>query len=222
MNFQDLQFNVSEIFYSIQGEGSRTGMPCVFIRMQGCKLRCVWCDTPYALSLKKTEIMMNGQEIIDKVESYNCKFIEFTGGEPLEQADIIHLMTYFINSGKTVAVETAGYLSTKNIPSEVVKIIDFKAPGSKMQGKNNPENINYLNPHDEVKFVLCDREDYDWAVDFINTHNIINKVETILFSPVFDKLDYLTLAQWILTDELSVRLQIQVHKHIWDPATRGV
>ena len=222
MNFQDLQFNVSEIFYSIQGEGSRVGMPCVFIRMQGCKLRCVWCDTPYALSLKKTEIMMNGQEIIDKVESYNCKFIEFTGGEPLEQADIIQLMTYFINSGKTVAVETAGYLSTKNIPNDVVKIIDFKAPGSKMQGKNNPENINYLNPHDEVKFVLCDREDYDWAVNFINTHNLINKVKTILFSPVFDKLDYLTLAQWILTDELSVRLQIQVHKHIWDPATRGV
>jgi len=222
MNFQDLQFNVSEIFYSIQGEGSRTGMPCVFIRMQGCKLRCVWCDTPYALSLSKTEVMMTGQEIIDKVESYNCKFIEFTGGEPLEQADVIHLMTYFISSGKTVAVETAGYLSTKNVPNDVVKIIDFKAPGSKMQGKNNPENINYLNPHDEVKFVLCDREDYDWAVKFINTHNLTNKVNTILFSPVFDKLDYLTLAQWILTDKLSVRLQIQIHKHIWEPTTRGV
>jgi 7-carboxy-7-deazaguanine synthase len=222
MNFQDLQFNVSEIFYSIQGEGSRVGLPCVFIRMQGCKLRCVWCDTPYALSLKKTEIMMTGQEIIDKVESYNCKFIEFTGGEPLEQAEIIHLMKYFIDSSKTVAVETAGYLSTKDVPAEVVKIIDFKAPGSKMLAKNNFDNIAFLNPHDEVKFVLSDRGDYDWAVKIINTHNLTNKVDTILFSPVFGKLDYLTLAQWILADELSVRLQIQVHKHIWDPATRGV
>ncbi|MBX3043484.1 MAG: radical SAM protein [Candidatus Kapabacteria bacterium] len=217
-----MKFRVSEIFYSIQGEGSRAGMPCVFVRLQGCSLRCSWCDTPYALSGDKGVIIMKSDEIISQVMSYNCNFIEFTGGEPLEQPDIVHLMEYFINQGKTVAIETGGYLSVKEIPYDVVKIIDFKAPGSKMENRNNPDNIKYLNYHDEVKFVLLDRNDYDWAVKFIADNKLSNRVGNILFSPVFGKLDYLTLAQWILEDRLNIRMQIQIHKHIWHPNTRGV
>lgn len=222
MDFRQMQFNVSEIFHSIQGEGTRTGLPCVFVRMQGCKLRCVWCDTPYALQKSKIEIMMNSQEIIDKVESFNCNFVEFTGGEPLEQPDITKLMRYFINNGFITAVETAGYLSVRDVPDEVIKIIDFKAPGSKMDKNNNFDNINYLNKHDEVKFVLDGRTDYDWAVQIMNTHNLSSRVDTILFSPVFGKLTYKDLAVWILEDKLNVRLQVQIHKHIWSPDTRGV
>lgn len=222
MQLDKLSFNVSEIFHSIQGEGSRAGMPCVFVRLQGCGLRCSWCDTPYGLKLNKVETILSGQEIIDKVLSYDCDFVEFTGGEPLEQPDVIELMKYFVSKGLIVAVETAGYLTTKDIPKEVIKIIDFKAPGSKMSNKNNYENFNYLNPDDELKFVICDRADYEWSVNLLNEHNLYSKVNTILFSPVFGKLEYVTLANWILEDRLKVRMQIQLHKHIWEPNTRGV
>lgn len=222
MDYNKLQFNISEIFYSIQGEGTRAGLPCVFVRLQGCKLRCVWCDTPYALQAGKNEVIMTGKEIIEKVESYACNFIEFTGGEPLEQADVVILMNYFIEKGKTVALETAGYLSTKDVPYDVVKIIDFKAPGSKMDKMNNLDNIKLLNYHDEVKFVLSSREDYDWAVNFINNHNLNSRLDNILMSPVFGKITYHELAEWILQDRLKVRMQIQIHKHIWEPDTRGV
>lgn len=217
-----MQFNVSEIFHSIQGEGTRAGMPCVFVRLQGCKLRCSWCDTPYALQAGKTEVVMTGKQIIDKVESFGCKFVEFTGGEPLEQPDSIELAKYFYENGYTVAIETGGYLSTKEIPFDVIKIIDFKAPGSKMDKMNNLENIKYLNYQDEVKFVLSDRNDYDWAVSFVNNNSLNSRVDTILFSPVFGKLNYQELAEWILKDKLNVRLQLQIHKHIWAPDTRGV
>jgi 7-carboxy-7-deazaguanine synthase len=222
MNFHEMKFNISEIFYSIQGEGTRAGMPCIFIRLQGCKLRCSWCDTPYALQISKIENMMTGQEIIDKILEFNCKFIEFTGGEPLEQPLVNELAAYFIKNNYIVAYETAGYLSVKDIPSEAVKIIDFKAPGSKMEKQNNFDNINYLTKNDEVKFVLTDRNDYEWAVDLITKNDLYSKVGAILFSPVFDKLSYLQLAEWILQDNLDVRMQIQMHKHIWHPNTRGV
>jgi 7-carboxy-7-deazaguanine synthase len=221
-NFCDIKFNISEIFYSIQGEGTRAGLPCVFIRMQGCKLRCVWCDTKYALQLGKNEIIMSAQEIIDKVEAYESDFIEFTGGEPLEQAKIVSLIEYFIQKGKTVAIETAGYLSLEGLPEKLTKIVDFKAPGSKMDKYNNLENLKYLNHHDEVKFVLTDIDDYNWAKEFIETNNLYANVDNILFSPVFDKLSYQDLAEWILRDRLKVRMQLQMHKYIWEPNKRGV
>lgn len=222
MDFEKEIFNVSEIFYSIQGEGLRAGMPCIFIRLQGCKLRCVWCDTKYALQIGKTEILMTGKEIIEKIQSYNCHFVEFTGGEPLEQPNISFIMDYLIQKGYTVAVETAGYLSIKDLPKDVIKIIDFKAPGSKMEKYNNIENINYLNLNDEIKFVLENKEDYLWAKNFIQTKNLESKVNTILLSPVFGKLTYAELAEMILSDSMNVRMQIQMHKHIWHPDTRGV
>lgn len=222
MDYNALQFNISEIFFSIQGEGTRAGLPCVFIRMQGCKLRCSWCDTPYALNANRGGVIMTGNQIIEKVESFGCSFIEFTGGEPLEQPDTTILMEYFIEKGMTVAVETGGYLNTKDVPYGVIKIIDFKAPGSKMDKTNNFDNIKFLNYHDEVKFVISDRIDYDWAVGIINQYNIASRLDTILFSPVFGKLTYRELAEWILADKLKVRLQIQMHKHIWSPDTRGV
>lgn len=222
MDFSELKFNISEIFYSIQGEGTRAGMPCVFIRMQGCKLRCAWCDTAYSLRFDKIENLMTGEEIINKILEYDCKFIEFTGGEPLEQENIHKIASFFLEKNYIVAYETAGYLSVKDIPEGAVKIIDFKAPNSKMEIHNNYDNVNYLNKNDEVKFVLLDRQDYDWAKDIINKYKLNERVDTILFSPVFNHISYQQLAEWILKDQLDVRLQIQIHKHIWHPNKRGV
>lgn len=222
MDIKSLEFNVSEIFYSIQGEGSRAGLPCVFIRLQGCRLRCVWCDTPYALEKKKIENIMNGLEIFERINEYECKFIEFTGGEPLEQKNSLILAQYLLDKGFTVAFETAGYLSIKDVPRDAVKIIDFKAPGSGMEKSNNYDNINYLLKHDEVKIVISDETDYIWAKELINNFRLDNIVDNILLSPVYGKIEYVDLANWILRDKLNVRMQIQLHKFIWAPDTRGV
>lgn len=215
-------FRVSEIFYSIQGEGSRAGLPCIFVRFQGCRLRCSWCDTPYALEFDNDGELMSGEDIVSKVRQYKCNFIEFTGGEPLEQAGIIELMDYYIKNNYIVAIETAGYISVKDIPKEVIKIIDVKTPGSKMHKKNNLENMEYLTKQDEIKFVVDSKEDYEWAKKFIHDNDLSSKVENILLSPVFGRLEYIDLAEWILHDNLPVRMQIQLHKYIWSPNKRGV
>ncbi len=218
MDLSSLNFNVSEIFYSIQGEGTRAGERCIFVRMQGCLLRCVWCDTPYALELKKQEIMMNGKDIYHKIKEYNCKFVEFTGGEPLEQPDIIHIINRLLKENYTVAIETAGYKDVSILDEKVIKIMDLKCPDSKMSNKNNYNNIKYLTKNDELKFVISSENDYNWAKYKIEEY----KVGTILFSPAFGQLNYKQLAEWILRDNLNVRLQLQLHKYIWSPDTRGV
>jgi 7-carboxy-7-deazaguanine synthase len=218
----DVLFNISEIFYSIQGEGTRAGMPCVFIRMQGCRLRCVWCDTKYALELGKKENEMSGYDIIQEVELYQCKFIEFTGGEPLEQPEIKPLMTYFCDNGFTVAIETSGYIDISDIDKRVIKILDIKCPGSKMDKKNRYENLNFLENHDEVKFVITDRIDYEFAKFIIEKYELTYRTSALLFAPVFDRIDYKELAEWILQDKLNVRMQLQLHKYIWEPNMRGV
>ncbi len=216
------KLNISEIFYSIQGEGTRAGLPCVFIRLQGCNFRCSWCDTPYALEIKQEEKLMTFSEIISEVVQYNCNFIEFTGGEPLQQSAVIELINYFAHQSKTVAIETNGYHSFQTLDPRVIKIMDIKCPGSKMQKFNNLDNLRYLTKSDEIKFVVLDKNDFDYACDIILKYNLENIVDTILFSPVFGKCHPLDLANWILSSRKNYRMQIQMHKFIWHPETRGV
>lgn len=215
-------FNISEIFYSIQGEGTRVGMPCVFVRLQGCRLRCVWCDTPYALDINQNETMMNGCQIVENIKSFGCDFVEFTGGEPFEQPEIHFLMKDLVDRGYTVAVETSGYIELDFLDKRIIKILDVKCPGSGMAKKNKFENFKYLQKHDEVKFVIADRVDYEYAKEICRKYELAEKCDSILFSPVFGKMENVELAEWILQDNIKVRLQLQVHKYIWHPDKRGV
>ena len=215
-------FNVTEIFHSIQGESTFAGLPTVFIRFQGCNLRCTWCDTGYALKVKKERNRLSAEQILKKINKYDCKNICITGGEPLMHKNVPELMTLLCNSGYNVSLETNGYYSLKEIDKRVSKIVDFKCPGSKMQSKNEFSNIEYLTKNDEVKFVVKDKEDYKWAKDITRKFNLTEKVNTVLFSPVFGKLDTKELSKWILNDDNKGRLQIQLHKYIWNPKKRGV
>jgi len=221
-DFFNNTLNISEIFYSIQGEGTRAGLPCVFVRLQGCNLRCVWCDTPYALEIKQIEQIMTFQEILERINSFNCNFIEFTGGEPLVQSNSIDLMNYLIENGYTVAIETSGSKLIDKLHPEIIKILDIKCPASNMSKFNKIENLKYLNKKDEIKFVISDRGDFDWAMDYISRNNTFAITENILFSPVFGKLEPIVLSQWILATHLPIRLQLQIHKFIWEPGKRGV
>lgn len=216
------RFFVSEIFYSIQGEGSRAGMPCVFVRLQGCKLRCAWCDTPYALDRRRGGLWMSGQEILQRVSSYGCRFVEFTGGEPLEQWGSFGLMRLLCDEGYTVAVETGGHVSIELLDERVVRIVDVKCPSSRMTPLMEWRNLELLRWHDEVKFVIADRRDYEFACQVLEQYRLPERVAVILFSPAFGLLEPRELAEWILHDCLPVRLQLQLHKYIWDPQQRGV
>jgi 7-carboxy-7-deazaguanine synthase len=209
---------INEIFYSIQGESTFTGERCVFVRLTGCNLRCTYCDTEYAF-YDGEEFSVD--EIVAKVKSYNCKLVEITGGEPLLQEDVHLLMTKLCDNNLTVLLETSGSLSIKNVDDRVRNILDFKTPSSKMNKKNDFENIKYLKSIDEVKFVLGSREDYDWAKEILEKYKLDKKVE-ILFSSVFGKIEHEELVNWILEDKLNVRYQLQMHKYIWDPMKTGV
>ncbi len=222
IDYDKFNFNVSEIFYSIQGEGTRAGLPCIFVRLQGCRLRCSWCDTPYALELNQVETIMTGKKIIDQIKSINCNFVEFTGGEPLEQPEIKQIMNYLCDNNYEVAIETAGYIDLGDLDSRIIKIMDIKCPDSKMSKKNNYDNINYLTANDEVKFVISSLDDYVWAKDKVIEYKLNEKCKSVLFSPVFGKISNLELAELILADNLPVRFQLQFHKYIWEPNKRGV
>ncbi len=221
-DFFDKTLNISEIFYSIQGEGTRAGLPCVFIRLQGCNLRCIWCDTPYALDIKQIEQIMTYQKILDQIKSFNCNFIEFTGGEPLVQPNSIDLMNYLSENNYTVAIETSGSKSIDKLNKNIIKILDIKCPGSKMEKFNKIENLKFLDKKDEIKFAISDRRDFDWAMDFVSRNNLFNITDNILFSPVLGQIEPIDLTQWILATHLPIRLQLQIHKIIWDPERRGV
>ncbi len=216
-----MKFKLSEIFYSIQGEGSRAGLPCVFVRMQGCRLRCSWCDTKYSWDFNSGYFEMDAEELLSKIKEFNCNFIEFTGGEPLEQ-DINGIMNELCDSGYTVAIETSGYLDISSIDNRIVKILDVKCPDSLMSKKNRYENLNYITKNDEVKFVIASRQDYDFAKKITIEYDLIEKCNSVLFSPVFGMINYEEMVDWILKDNLQVRFQLQLHKFIWDPAKRGV
>ena len=215
-------FNLSEIFYSIQGEGTRAGLPCTFIRLQGCTLRCVWCDTAYALDHRIRTGEKTGAEIIDEIQRIGCSFVEFTGGEPLEQPDVVPLMTILCDAGYTVAVETGGHIDIAPLDPRVICIMDVKCPDSKMVTLNRLENLQILRDHDEVKFVLASRADYEYARNIVREYELETRVAAVLMSCVFNKLTFLDLVGWILEDKLNVRFQLQMHKFIWSPETRGV
>jgi 7-carboxy-7-deazaguanine synthase len=218
----NLTYNLNEIFLSIQGESTRAGLPCVFIRMQGCELRCSWCDTDYALDLGIRETVMTGKEIIEKIESFDCKYLTFTGGEPLMQRNIIPLMELLYERGYTVAVETNGHQCIKAVDDRIIKIMDIKTNSSRQHEKNNYENIQYLGKHDEVKFVIANREDYDFACGISDKYKLPEKVRAVLISPVFGMIEPSELAEWMLSEKRQFRYNLQIHKYIWDPKKRGV
>ena len=209
---------INEIYASIQGESSHTGLPCIFIRLTGCNLRCSWCDTAYAFYAGND---LTIEEPLQKVDTFGLPLVEITGGEPLLQEDVYPLMEALLKKGYRVMLETSGALPIDKVPQRVIKILDIKCPGSGEEKKNHLENLKLLSPHDEVKFVLLDRADYEWSRDLLRKYDLAPSTQ-VLFSPVYDKLNLKDLSQWILKDRLAVRLQTQLHKVIWSKDAIGV
>jgi 7-carboxy-7-deazaguanine synthase len=210
---------VNEIFHSIQGESTHAGRPCVFVRLTACDLRCRWCDTPYSFHEGRK---MSVDDVVADVEARGCDVVEVTGGEPLLQADVYPLMQRLLDSGKTVLIETGGHRSIAGVPPGVIRIMDVKCPGSGESHRNDWSNLQHLARTDEVKFVIADRGDYEFARDVVAREQLLDKVNAVLFSPVHGELDPKQLSAWVIADRLPVRVQLQVHKYIWSPATRGV
>jgi 7-carboxy-7-deazaguanine synthase len=210
---------VNEIFHSIQGESTHAGRPCVFVRLTACDLRCTWCDTPYAFTEGKK---MSVDDVVARVRDYNCDVVEITGGEPLLQKEVYPLMERLLHEGRTVMLETGGHLSAEQVPPGVVRVIDVKCPGSGEADRMHWPNLERLRSTDEIKFVIKDRADYDYARGVVEKHDLVARCAAVLFSPVHGVLDAKQLAAWILADRIAVRLQLQAHKYIWDPQTRGV
>ncbi|HTT32663.1 MAG TPA: radical SAM protein [Methylomirabilota bacterium] len=229
---------ITEIFKSIQGEGTRAGLPCVFVRLTGCNLRCTWCDTAYAFYSGKK---MSVEEVLARVDELagrrdnsqgseaSVPLVELTGGEPLLQEEIYPLADGLLARGYTVMIETSGERFIGKLPKSVIKIVDVKCPDSGEPNTFEMQNLEALAENDEVKFVLATRRDYEFARDFTREHDLARRVKQVLFSPVFEDpegkwpgLEPRTLVEWILVDRLPVRLGLQLHKFIWDPATKGV
>jgi 7-carboxy-7-deazaguanine synthase len=210
---------INEIFYSIQGESTYAGRPCVFVRLTACDLRCSWCDTPYAFTEGRKQSL---DEVLADVGRFDCPLVEVTGGEPLLQDEVYPLMEALVDRGKTVLLETGGHRSTERVPSAVVTILDVKCPGSGESHRNDWTNLDRLRPHDEVKFVIKDREDYEFARDVIARHRLAERAGAIHLSPVHGVQDLKELSEWALADRVPARVQVQLHKYIWDPGTRGV
>jgi 7-carboxy-7-deazaguanine synthase len=210
---------VNEIFHSIQGESSYAGLPCVFVRLTACDRRCSWCDTAYAFSEgRKREV----DDVVAEVASYGCRLVEVTGGEPLLQEDVYLLMQRLLDAGHDVLLETGGHVSLARVPAGVVRIMDVKCPASGEAAATDWDNLSRLGPRDEVKFVIADRPDYEYARGILESRDLAARVANVLFSPVHGRMSAADLAAWVLADNLPVRLQLQVHKFIWGPDTRGV
>lgn len=223
---------VTEIFRSIQGESTYAGLPCVFVRLTGCNLRCVWCDTAYAFyggrQMSLEEVLAAVQQLAT-VGEHRIRLVEITGGEPLLQRETVPLAQRLLEQGFEVLVETSGERFIGVLPPAVVKIVDVKCPDSGEAGRFHPQNLEALSPRDEVKFVIASRRDYEFARAFLHQHRLVERVRQVIFSPVFADpagdwpgLPPRELAEWILADGLPVRLGLQLHKFIWDPAMRGV
>ena len=213
-----MSLKINEIYYSVQGESTHSGCPCIFIRLTYCNLRCSYCDTEYAFYDGKD---MEITDIMSEIKRWDCNLVEVTGGEPLFQDECIDLLNELVNSNYEVMLETGGSLSISDVPKKVVKIVDFKCPSSKMVKKNLWSIVDDLQPHDEVKFVIGNREDFDWAKDRITEYSL-DKICTLLFSPTFGEIDPQQIVEWILAENLPVRMQLQMHKMIWSPEEKGV
>jgi 7-carboxy-7-deazaguanine synthase len=209
---------VNEIYFSVQGESTSAGVPCVFVRLTYCNLWCTYCDTAYAFYDGKDKSI---DEIVDKVREFGCRLVEITGGEPLVQEECLPLIQRLCDEGFEVMLETGGSLPIEKVNKRVKIIMDLKCPSSGMLKKNLYENLNFLKKTDELKFVIGNREDYDWAKEIISEYDLIGKC-SMLFSVVFDELEPVTLVNWILEDKLDARFQLQMHKYIWHPETKGV
>jgi 7-carboxy-7-deazaguanine synthase len=209
---------VNEIFHSIQGESSFAGRPCVFIRLTGCNLRCSYCDTAYAFHEGER---VSIEAILSRVAAYGCSLVEVTGGEPLLQPETPALLAALCDAGYETLLETGGSLDISALDSRVRRIVDVKCPGSGMVDRNLWENLGVLTGIDEVKFVIRDRADFDWSVEVIRKYELLTK-SGVLVSPVFGALPPVDLADWVLASRLPVRMQVQMHKIIWDPEQRGV
>lgn len=205
------QLKIFEIFYSLQGESSRVGLPTIFIRLSGCPMRCHYCDTAYAF---QGGSMMTVDEIMETIKKYDTRYVTVTGGEPLAQKEVLSLLKVLADENYEVSLETGGGLSIKEVDPRIKIILDIKTPESGEEKKNYWDNLNLIHSKDEIKFVLCSREDYDWAKKILNQYKLTEKCD-VLFSPVYQKLNTTDLGNWILEDQLPVRMQIQLHKLLW-------
>ena len=206
---------ITEIFYSLQGESRTLGLPTVFVRLTGCPLRCVYCDTEYAFHGGERRQL---DDILKEVASYKPRYVCVTGGEPLAQPECHTLLSALCDAGYRVSLETSGALSVAQVDPRVSKVMDLKTPASGEVHRNLMDNIAFITAHDQIKFVLCDREDYDWARFQLDTHSLSEKAGEVLFSPSFGQLNATDLANWIVEDNLPVRFQVQLHKLLWNDA----
>ena len=208
-----MSLRITEIFHSLQGETRTMGIPTVFVRLTGCPLRCVYCDTAYAFSGGK---LMDLDEISEKVASYECGYVTVTGGEPLAQPECLKLLKSLCDRGFRVSLETGGALPVDEVDPRVCIVMDLKTPGSRESHRNRYQNLEILRSSDQVKFVICNREDYEWSAEQVRRHSLADRIDDVLFSPSHEELDPAQLAQWILDDRLPVRMQIQLHKVLWN------
>ena len=213
------RLRVNEIFFSIQGESTWAGSPCVFVRLTGCNLRCHWCDTDYAFHDGR---QLQIDNVMERVRGYGCKLVEVTGGEPLLQKGVHRLFELLLTGDFTVLVETSGERDLSQVDRRVIKIMDLKCPSSGECARNRMSNLEFLTTRDELKFVIADRCDFEWACEVVRQYQLSQRVHAVLMSPVFGTLPPADLANWILQDRQPVRMQLQMHKHIWGPDTRGV
>jgi 7-carboxy-7-deazaguanine synthase len=217
--YRQSTMRIDEIFYSIQGEGTRRGRPCAFVRLTGCPLRCRWCDTAYAFTGGSE---MHVDEILERVDSTGVGLVCVTGGEPLAQPEVHELHRALLESGYEVVLETSGAVDARAVDERVIRILDLKAPGSGESGKNHWPTFEDLRTTDEIKIVLADRTDYEWSREILRERRLDSHVKCVLFSPVHGELDPARLAAWILEDALPVTLQLQEHKILWPRRSRGV
>jgi 7-carboxy-7-deazaguanine synthase len=219
MSPQEKNLTINEIYFSIQGESTWAGRPCVFVRLTFCNLRCTYCDTEYAFYEGKKKSL---GEIVGAVLAYKCPLVEITGGEPLLQANVLPLMTLLADADCTVLLETSGAHDISQVDPRVHRIMDLKTPGSGEVQRNLYSNVDHLTNRDEVKFVIGSREDYEWSRAQLQEHRLTERCYAVLFSPIFGRIDPRQIVEWILADNLPVRFQLQMHKFIWTPTKRGV
>ncbi|MAJ44136.1 MAG: 7-carboxy-7-deazaguanine synthase [Candidatus Marinimicrobia bacterium] len=213
-----MKLKINEIFYSIQGESTYIGLPCIFIRLTYCNLRCTWCDSEYTF---ESGTYMSINEIMASISQYDCNLVEVTGGEPLMQSECIQLLQNLELKKYKILLETGGSLPINKVPKSVIKVIDFKCPGSGMVKKNLWSILDDIDSKDEIKFVIKDQNDFDWAEQKVSEYKL-DETNPVIFSPVFNILDYEILAEWVKSSKLNIRMQIQLHKHIWSPDLKGV